>query len=450
MSVLEPEMHLLALSYPKPRIGRQVSMLSTLLIALSGFALADASSDRPLIGAESSQIANATSLSLVEAVRLATANVDPSVARFKARAEALASEAVAEGQLPDPMVSAQVVNLPTDSFSVNQEPMTQALRVGVRQEFPAGRSLRIRASQQIAAAQAEQARTEQALREIVLETRQAWLELAWHRRAVEILQQSRNRIEQQIGSLQSRFAAGGLNAQSLLRAELELSLLDDRITEHRRMAESARAALARYIGSEAYRRIPDTLPEFTLDSTRLDRLERHLVDHPEITARQSLAEAANQGIALARQAYKPKLAVEAGYGFRSERPDLASIGVSLSVPLFTGQRQDKRQEAAVQRSRAAQFELDDHLRELRRQLDEALSDWRRYQERLTLYEQVVDQRAEQTVEASITTYANGQTDFAELIRSQLAALDVQIKQAELAAQAGKAWARITYLVGEQT
>lgn len=216
------------------------------------------------------------------------------------------------------------------------------------------------------------------------------------------------------------------------------------------MAENARAALARYIGSEAYRRVPDGLPEFELGSTQLDQLERHLVDHPEITARQSLAEAADQGIELARQAYKPKLAVEAGYGFRSERPDLASIGVSLTVPLFTGQRQDKRHEAAVQRSRAAQFELDNRLRDLRRQLDEALSDWLRYQERIALYEQVVNQRAEQTVEASITTYANGQTDFAELIRSQLAALDVQIKQAELAARAGKAWARITYLVGEQS
>jgi outer membrane protein TolC len=433
----------------KALAGRHLAWCCTLLLAFSGAALAGVASSRQSTDEESAPAATTTSLTLAEAVSLATTAADPTVERFSARAEALASEAVAEAQLPDPMVSAQIVNVPTDSFDLDQEPMTQAVRVGVRQEFPAGRTRSLRADQRNAEAEAERARTEEARRRIALATRQAWLELAWQQRAVEILEQSRDRIEQHIESLQSRFATGGLNAQSLLRSELELSLLDDRITEHGRMTEQARAALARYIGSEAFRPVPDTLPDFELRSTNLEQLEQRLVDHPEVMARQSLVEAADEGIALARQAYKPSFALEAGYGFRSERPDLASIGVSLLVPLFTGQRQDKRHEAAVQRSRAAQFERDSRLRDLRRQLDEALSDWRRYQERLALYQEVVRQRAEETVEASITTYANGQTDFAELIRSQLAALDVQIKQAELAARAGQAWARITYLVGDQ-
>jgi outer membrane protein TolC len=409
-----------------------------LLLALAAPALADDRPDR-----------DDTGLTLEEAVSMATSANDPAVARFAARANALAEEAVADAQLPDPMISAQVVNVPTDSFSLDEEPMTQALRVGLRQEFPAGRSRAVRASLRNAQAEAERIRTEEALRRIALETRQAWLELAWQERAIAILEQSRDRIQQQIESLQSRFATGGLNAQSLLRSELELSLLDDRIAEHHRQAEQARSMLARYIGSAAYRPVASALPQFSLRTTELHRLEKALVDHPEVRAREALVEAADEGIELARQAYRPKFAVEAGYGLRSERPDLASIGVSLSVPLFTGQRQDKRHEAAVEHSRAAQFERDAQLRELRRRLDEALSDWRRFQERLHLYDRVVDQRAQETVEASITTYANGQTDFAELIRSQLAALDVQIKRAELAARAGKAWARITYLVGEQ-
>lgn len=429
---------------------RHVGCCVYLLLASCTTAFADDSMENRAIAEQHPAIAQQAKLTLEEAVSLATASTDPSVARFNARAEALASEAMAEAQLPDPTVSAQVVNIPTDSFSLDREPMTQALRVGLRQELPAGRSLAVRARQRSARAEAERARSEEALRGIALETRRAWLELTWQQRAVAILQQSRDRIQQQIESLQSRFATGGLNAQSLLRSELELSLLDDRIAEHRRMADQARAALARFIGSNADRAVPDDLPEFQLQSTDLDHLEQQLVDHPDIEARQYQVEAAEEGVELARQAYKPRLAIEAGYGFRSERPDLASIGVSLSVPMFTGQRQDKRQQAAMQRSRAAQFERDNRLRDLRRQLDEALNDWRRYQERLALYEQVVNQRAEQTVEASITTYANGQTDFAELIRSQLAALDVQIKRTELAARAGQAWARIIYLVGEQS
>lgn len=391
-----------------------------------------------------------TPLTIEAAVSLATSAADPAVQRFVARGEALDNDAVADAQLPDPIVSAQVVNVPTDSFDLNQEGMTQALRIGLRQEIPAGRTRAIRRDQRRAEADAQRAQSELALRQIALETRQAWLETAWQEQAVEVLQQSHARIEQQIESLQSRFATGRLNAQSLLRTELELSLLEDRIAEHRRMADQARATLARYIGGDAFRTWPDSVPQ--AENTRFDlpALQRRLVEHPAVEAKQALVEAADQGIEVATEAYKPKLAIEAGYGFRSARPDLASIGVSLSMPLFTQNRQDKRHAAAVQRSSAAQFERDALLRDLRRQLEQALTDWNRYRERLALYEGVVSQRAEETVAASITTYANGQTDFAELIRSQLAELDTRIKQAELNAQAGKARARIIYLAGEES
>src|SRR5699024_1741136 len=178
---------------------------------------------------------------MAQAVAMATAANDPEAVRFAARARALDNEAVADAQLPDPMITAQVAGVPTNDFSLDRDGMTQPLRVGLRQEFPAGRTLAVQGRQRSAEADAQRARSDEALRQIALDTRQAWLELTWQQRAVGILEQSRNRIEQQIESLQSRFATGRLNAQSLLRSELELSLLDDRIAEHRRMTDQARA-----------------------------------------------------------------------------------------------------------------------------------------------------------------------------------------------------------------
>lgn len=432
------------------RSGRPIRLSLCLFILLAvtiqapaADSTADSTSDAP-----DAHSGDDTPLTMEQAVSLATSAADPAVQRHIARGEAFENDAVADAQLPDPMVSAQVVNVPTDTFDLDQEGMTQALRVGLRQEIPAGRTRSIRGNLRKSEAEAERARSQLALRQIALETRQAWLETAWQERAVEVLQESHERIEQQIESLESNFATGRLNAQSLLRTELELSLLEDRIAEHRRMADQARATLARYIGRDAFRSWPDSVPHPQDADLDLSSLQKRLVDHPAVEAKQALVEAADQGIEMAGEAYKPKLAIEAGYGFRSARPDLASIGVSLSMPLFTHNRQDKRHSAAVQRSSAAQFERDALLRDLRRQLDQALTDWQRYRERLALYEKVVSQRAEETVEASITTYANGQTDFAELIRSQLAELDTRIKHAELSAQAGKAWARIIYLAGE--
>lgn len=426
------------------------TMFVFVLLVFPSTVPAAGSSDEKTPASPMERTGNDKPLTIEQAVSLATSVSDPAVQQFVARGEALENDAVADAQLPDPMVSAQVVNVPTDTFRLDQEGMTQALRLGLRQEIPAGRTLDIRSRQRSTEAGAEQAQTKLALRRIALETRQAWLELAWREQAVAVLRESRERIAQQIESLQSRFAAGGLHAQALLRTELELSLLDDRMAEHRRMADRARATLSRYIGGEAYRPLPDHMPQIEVRALDLDQLQDRLVTHPVVEAKHARIEATELGIELAEQAYKPSLAIEAGYGFRSEHPDLASIGVSLSVPLFAGKRQDKRHTAAVRRNSAAQFERDALLLDLKRQLEQAVTDWRRFRERLALYEEVVAERARDTVEASETTYASGQTDFAELINSQLADLDTQIKRAQLKAQAGAAWAQIIYLAGEES
>ena len=139
-------------------------------------------------------LASANELTFDEAVALALERGDPAQTRFEARARMLEHRAVAEAQLPDPMVTGQVVNLPVDSFDFGQDGMTQAMRVGLRQEFPAGHSLALTGEQRAVQAEAERARAAQARRDIALEVRNAWLERVWHARAVGILQHARGAI----------------------------------------------------------------------------------------------------------------------------------------------------------------------------------------------------------------------------------------------------------------
>ena len=238
-----------------------------------------------------------------------------------------------------------------------------------------------------------------------------------------------------------------MHAQDLSRTRLELSLLDDRLVEHRRLVDVARDSLARYIGRAALRPLPEAIPEFAKPRD-LAALEKGLVKHPRVRIADARIEAADLGVQLAEQAYKPEFAIEGGYGLRKERSDLATIGITLSLPLFTDKRQDRQRLAAVRESGAHRLERDMLLLEMKRQLEQALVNWRRLNERITLYRRAVGKRARETAEASFTTYANNQTDFAELIRSQLAELDIELKQAELEAEAAKAWARLAWLTGD--
>jgi hypothetical protein len=81
---------------------------------------------------------NANELGLEEAERLALL-ADPGVASIEANRQALDEMSVAARQLPDPMLKTGLMSLPTDTFRLGQEAMTQ-VQVGLVQKFPRGRT----------------------------------------------------------------------------------------------------------------------------------------------------------------------------------------------------------------------------------------------------------------------------------------------------------------------
>lgn len=84
-------------------------------------------------------------LTLEAAIAQAIAS-DPWLNGSRYREDALTSESISASTLPDPKVSLMAANFPTDSFDINQEPMTQ-LTVGVSQMFPRGDSLALTSRQ---------------------------------------------------------------------------------------------------------------------------------------------------------------------------------------------------------------------------------------------------------------------------------------------------------------
>src|SRR5210317_1751215 len=87
----------------------------------------------------------ATGLTLGAAEELALAS-DPGVQSVEASKLALEEMSVAAEQLPDPLLKMGLVSLPTDTFNLGQEPMTQ-VQFGMVQKFPRGKSRALQSQQ---------------------------------------------------------------------------------------------------------------------------------------------------------------------------------------------------------------------------------------------------------------------------------------------------------------
>jgi len=387
-------------------------------------------------------------LTLEQAVELALTSGDPYLLEPGEQAAAYEESGIADAQLADPKVRFNFANWPTNSFSYNQEPMTQ-IQLGVTQAFPKGDTLKYRRQQRQAQAKGERHKQDLRRREIILDTRMKWLDLYYWQGAAGKVKESRQAVAELIEIIEAIYATGRETSQDILRARLELSLLDDQLLEINRQASIVRANLARRIGRDAAKMVLAASPPAMRHPADIGVLVELLQHHPAAQMRSAAVEASDKLVGIAGEQHKPGWSVNVGYGARGgDRADFASVGVVMDVPLFTKNRQDRQLSAAKKSRQATRLSRDAVLLDLEQRLQSAFANWRRLKERVSLYQSVVLVRARETTEASLTSYQNGVTDFPELVRARLAELNAELKLQRLQVDHLMAQAQLLYLEGE--
>ncbi|RLQ22459.1 transporter [Seongchinamella sediminis] len=429
-----------------PGPGLLARRLATLVLLCAGLAVASL----------------ARGLSLEQAIALAQ-DSDPWIAGSQQRQSALAAERIAAGALPDPMISAGFANLPTDSFDFDQEAMTQ-FKVGVSQLIPRGDSRQLR-QQELSSLEAQHPlrRAERRAR-VATEVAVAWLE-AWRaRETIRLIEADRDLFEQLVDVARSNYASalGQTRQQDLIRAQLELTRLDDRLVQLDEAMAVALSQLSQWLQTaSALTPVSATLPAIELADTdgllgpsppSEQDLARRLSRHPAVLSVDRELEARRTGIALAEQQYKPQWRVNASYGYRDddprgpERPDFFSLGVSIDMPLFNSTAQDNQRKSAVARTEAVRTERALLLRKLVAGLQSQLARLTRLEQRDALYRSRLLEEMRYQAEASLSAYTNDDGDFAEVVRAKIAELNARIDAQNIRVDRQITLARLNYFL----
>jgi len=385
-------------------------------------------------------------LPLPEAVDIALGANDPSVGMLEQQALAFEDKAVAESQLPDPVVSAQIANVPLPSLDYDREPMTQ-LKFGVRQSLPKGQTLALTREKQTA--QAQSARFHKSVREqqIALETRQSWLELYYWREARRLTLESQRKVSELGGVAQADYASGRSSLQNVLRIDLETSSLDARLVDIDRNEDRARANLIRLLGTQGARPLATGDPILPPVPGE-DLIREHLASHPSLQALDASVTSKSREVDIAAEQYKPGISFDAQYGIRDSRSDFGSVGVAVSLPLFSKKNKDYALRATKRLREAEKLERDTQALELERALRRDWAQYTRLGQQIKVYETDILDRARDTREAAMAAYGNNLADFAELVRAELAVLDTELTLSRLRVDRLQAQANLLFLSGD--
>jgi outer membrane protein TolC len=395
---------------------------------------------------------NAFAIDLKQAEQLAI-DSDPSIESYRAMSLSFIDESVADDTLPDHKLLLGAVNVPVDSFDLEQEQMTQ-LKVGIKQEFPRGDSLSVKQQQSLYLSHAAKSMADDARRKIIRDVREAYLNLYYEISAYQIIRETRKLFSELVKITESNYASGRVNQQDVVLAGLELSRLDDRSTKIQAEEESQRTILSQWIGDIAWNDISADFPKLPVLPEQVD-LNQVIPEHPLIRAESAKVDASKQMTAMARQEYKPGWSLLLDYGFRSgnnpdgsERSDFASAIVSLDVPLFTGNRQDKTVSASEKKISAARYSKDDQLRKLKQSYEKNRHLWQRLGEREQLYKNSLLTAARNNSKASLKAYQSGVSEFNTLMRAQITELDVRLEDLRIRVDRAVTQARILYITGD--
>jgi outer membrane protein TolC len=401
-------------------------------------------------------------LNLEAAVQAAQDN-DPWLVENRHGQSALEARSIAAGSLPDPTVSLGLLNFPVDTFDIDQEPMTQ-IKVEVSQAIPRGDSLKLKREQlQTASREYPQQRRDRRARTVVTVGR-LWLDAYKVQESITLIENDRPLFEQLVDVAEASYSAalGRTRQQDIVRAQLELTSLDDRLTKLRQMQETILENLFEWTSGyflEQYQtatpsvsspvgaglQLPRKLPDIAMLNKSLYTADRetdpqalyvNFADHPAVLAVEQKIKASELGIELARQSYKPMWGINAGYSYRDDAPsgdraDFLSVGLKFDLPIFPKNRQDKEVLAAVSQAEAVKTTKWSLVRKMIAGFEKNRVQLKRLQERQTLYQvQLLPQMHEQA-EASLTAYTNDDGDFAEVVRARIAELNAQIEALEI-------------------
>ena len=338
--------------------------------------------------------------------------------------------------LPDPVVGLNLLNLPTDTFDLDQEAMTQ-VQVKLTQAIPFPGKLPLKGEVARLKARAAEEEVRQARLRLAKEVRAAWWRLAAAKAVLDVLKEGEELLRQGLDVAMVKYRVGKGLQQDVLLAQVELSRLRDRERAVEGAVAGLRARLAALMGLKGDSCVDVEVPERP-DLPHLKGKEELMVQamggNPAISAARWRSQAAAKAVALAKKGLLPDFKLGAAYGFRegkdlmgNERTDFATFTFAMTVPLWAGSKQlpairERSEEEA--RARAS-------LGDVTNRVGAAVSRlWEKYnsiRDEAALFTGKIIPAADQTARSMLAAYRVNKVDFLNVIRAELALLNYRVQ-----------------------
>ena len=350
--------------------------------------------------------------------------------------------------LPDPMVSVGWAgNLAP--FSVMQGDSSSYRGLTVSEQIPYPGKLKLRG--QIASKEAEAAETdyEAVRRRVTAEVKVAYYDYYYFDRAIQTTQRNKDLLEKLSKIAEARYRVGKAMQADVLRSQIEISLLIEKLTVLEQQRDTAQARLNVFMVRPPESPLP---PAAEVDPSTirysLDELYALVADNDTAVLRnKKMVENGQLGVDLAQRESRLDFGVSYMFQQRSALPDMNGVTFTVNVPIFYKTKQRQGVAEASERLLGAEKMRDNRLNEVKFELKQQYLGAKASERLLTLYARGVVPQSSLALESSMASYQVGTVDFLSLLSNFTTLLNYETDYYRQLADYQAALARIEVLTG---
>ncbi len=400
--------------------------------------------------------AGAEELSLKVLIDEALSN-NPELTALKNRWEAFETRVPQAGALNDPMLRLDAMNLPTSTFGFSSTPMSgKSVMFSQQLPFPGTLAAKERMAQHAAAAAQEIYRDREGV--IVNMVKQAYFSLAFLDRSIEITQKNEALLKDLIRIAQTKYAVGRGLQQDVLKAQVSLSGLMDRLIKLRRMRRTAEARLNLVLNRAPQEPVgapggvtltPLALSPEEIRQTALEN--RPLLKGIDQTIRQWTA-----AKDVAHRQFWPNFTFTFGYRQRAFIPgdpvqgsDFLSFGVGMNLPIYRGRKQRQKVAEAQANIRMVRAQRETAKQQVLFQVQVIYLEIEQHGEEAKLFRTAILPQAQQSLESAMAGYQVDKVDFLTLLNNQVTLFNFEIDYYRHVTEHEKQMAELEAVVGKR-
>jgi outer membrane protein TolC len=351
--------------------------------------------------------------------------------------------------LPDPKLTVQQFSVGSPKpFAGYTNSNFAYIGVGASQELPFPGKLRLRG--EVAEREADSLHAQVGITEanVADAVKSDYLQLAYLQQTLEILNESKASLDELVKNATIHYQVGQGTQQDVLQAQIERTKLVREVAMHHEQVGQLQAHLKALLhrDQESPDIVTEPLRETALTATDADLLGMVRAQNPQAQADAQSVREQDAKVASAKREGKPDFAVSYMYQ-NTDRKYRDYYMLTFDMRLPRKKRVEAEVAQAAESLAQAQDVLDSHLQEqmaeVKQQYVRATSD----REVLTDYREGLLPQAEAAYRATLSGYAANRDQFAHVVPSFLALLNLRLETAQTLADHEAALARLETLTG---